>query len=518
MENSQSSFARSQDLFTLAKGTVISFSGEIVHIIITYAYGIIIARFMGLSDFGVFFLGITIFNLITLFSLCGIEDGLMRFIGFHVQNKEVGKAKGLIRFSLYSAIVSGTAFGALCFFFADLIALNIFRKPELATVLRFLSIGIPISAVMTVTVASIRGFKNVVPYVFIRKVFMPLISIILSLIVIFMGGHLIGLSVTYVGAMACAALLGFFMLRSFLSSFEEGPVKRSSYEQYLPFITTAFLVNTFLFIFAWCDLIILGILRSTGEVGVYFAAKKTALSLNLLLISLNSIFTPLISHLYSGNARDHLHDAFKTSTQWILIFGLPIFLVILFTSKELLSLFGAAFVEGQTCLIILALGQLFNLSAGSVGYLLMMTGYQRLMLVNVIVLVIIAIPLSVVLVSRYGILGAAYANASSIIIANILALAEVNILLRLNPFNMRYVRILLAGVITAVSLYGLNMILPGNQPLFTVMVETASILILFFALVLLFGITESEKRILISIRQKINCSLWRGIPGTRDNG
>ncbi|MCG2722942.1 MAG: oligosaccharide flippase family protein, partial [Thermodesulfovibrionales bacterium] len=143
IDNRQSSFALSRDLFTMAKGTGISFLGEIVHIIIIYTYGIIVARFMGLSDFGVFFLGITIFNLITLFSLCGIEDGLMRFIGFHVQNKEIGKAKGLIRFSLYSAMLTGTSFGFLCFFFSDLIALNIFHKPELASVLRYLSIGIP---------------------------------------------------------------------------------------------------------------------------------------------------------------------------------------------------------------------------------------------------------------------------------------------------------------------------------------------------------------------------------------
>ncbi|MCG2720938.1 MAG: polysaccharide biosynthesis C-terminal domain-containing protein, partial [Thermodesulfovibrionales bacterium] len=380
-----------------------------------------------------------------------------------------------------------------------------------------LSIGIPISAVMTVTVASIRGFKNVVPYVFIRKVFMPLISIILSLSVLFIGGRLIGLSAIYVVSIACAAVLGFFMLRSFLSSFKEKAVKRSSHEHYLPFITTAFFVNAFLFIFSWCDLIILGVLRSTGEVGVYFAAKRIALSLNLLLMSLNSIFTPLISHLYCGNTQYHMRDAFKTGTQWILICCLPLFLVIYFASSEMLLLFGPAFEFGQTCLIILAFGQLVNLSAGSVGYLLMMTGHQRLMMWNTVVLLAVAVPLTLVLTEKYGIIGAACANAISMAVANLLALVEVNMLLKINPFDIRYVKILTSGVLTAIFLFGLKQLLPENVSLTVALVKIFTIVVIFFALVLFFGLTESEKRILALIREKLSFVQSRRGAGTHDN-
>ena len=128
-DKGQSTPILSEDLFTLAKGTGISFFGEIGHIIITYAYGIILARFMDIRDYGIFFLGITIFNLAALLSQSGMEDGLMRFLGIYVQNEKVREAKGVIRFSLFLAVGLGVLFGGISFFSADLLAEKLFHKP-----------------------------------------------------------------------------------------------------------------------------------------------------------------------------------------------------------------------------------------------------------------------------------------------------------------------------------------------------------------------------------------------------
>ena len=512
-DQGQPDFPLSADLFTLAKGTGISFFGEMGHIIITYTYGILIARFMTVNDYGMFFLGITIFNLVALLSLCGLEDGLMRFLGFYVQNKEVREAKGLIRFSLLLAAGLGVLFGSICFFSADLIARKLFHKPELAIVLRYLSIGIPISTVMTVSVTSIRGFKNVKPYVLVRKIFMPLISFVFSIVVLVMGYGLKGLTVAYVISIGCAAALGVFLLSSFLSPFTERAGSLPERDKYLSFIRSAFIVNILLFAISWSDLIILGVFRSSQEAGIYFASKRTALMLNLLLISLNTIFAPLISHLYAGRKYNHLDHVFKTGTQWILILGLPFFLVMVFFSRELLSLFGPHFETGQMCLIVLAFGQLINISVGSVGYLLMMTGHQRWMVFNSIFLIILVILLTVLLIPQYGILGAAYANASAIVLINLAALVEVYFLLRLHPYNIRYFKVLFLGAISAAIAYGMRYFLPDTGSIIFSGVEAALILVIFFALIILFGLEENERKILVEIKQKLTTSHVQGFFG-----
>jgi O-antigen/teichoic acid export membrane protein len=475
-----------------------------------YAYGIVVARFVGIGDFGIFFLGITIFNLVALLSQCGIEDGLMRFLGLYVQNKEVRKAKGVIRFSLLLATVLGILFGSLCFFSADIVAERLFHKPELATVLRYLSLGIPISAMMTVSVASIRGFKIITPYVLVRKIFMPLISFVFAIVVFAMGYGLGGLTISYVTSVGFSAALAIFLLVSFISPFTEGSNILPERRKYLSFIRSSFLANILLFSFAWSDLIIVGVFLSPQEAGIYFASKKTALILSLLLISLNTIFAPVISHLYSGRKYNNLNHAFKTGTQWILMLGLPLFLVISFFSRELLTLFGPDFKTGQMCLIILAFGQLINISAGSVATILMMTGHQRWMVFNSIIFLILAIPLTLFLVPRYGILGAAYANTSGIVFANLVALAEVYFLLRLHPYNIRYFKVLFLGAITATIAYIMQYCLPNDVSVIFWLMKAAFIFAIFFALIILFGLEENERKILVAIKGRLKTSYVHG--------
>ncbi|MEW5948873.1 MAG: flippase [Thermodesulfobacteriota bacterium] len=492
-----------EGILTLAKGTTLSFLGEAGHIAITYIYGVIVARFLGTRDFGVFFLGITIFNLATLCSYCGIEDGLMRFLGRYVQSKEIPKAKGVIRFSLMLSLSLGILCGAFCFFLADFFAGKVFNEPNLSNVLRYLSLGIPIFSFLTVSVASIRGFKVLAPYVLIRKIFLPIISFTLAIGALTMGYGLHGLTISYVISMGASAVLAAFLLMSFLSRFNEEGSSTYDLGSYVSFISATFLVNILLFLFNWSDMIILGIFRSSQEIGIYFASKRTALVLSLLLISLNAIFAPVIAHLYSGNKITQLNRAYKASTQWMLMFSLPLFLIMVFFAEELLSLFGPAFGDGRMCLIVLAVGQLVNASFGSNGYLLMMTGHHRWMVFNAIIFVILTIPLTLILVPRYGMLGAAYANGTGIAFANLVGMAEVYLVLRLHPYSIYYFKILLMGAITAVITCIVRYYFPTDGSIVFLLAGSACVFSLFFVLVILLGLDENERLVLTAIKERL---------------
>jgi len=502
----------------LAKGTSVSLFGEIGHVIILYVYGIVIARFVGASNFGIFFLGITIFNLIVLFSTCGIEDGLMRFLGIYVQNKEMHKAMGVIRFSIILAVSLGILCGFLCFYFSDLIAGKIFHKPNLATVLRFLSVGVPILSFVTASLASIRGFKIIGPYIFVRKIFLPLISLIFAIVVLIMGYELKGLSAAYILALSCSAVLSTYLILSFIMKFKEDKKSNPELFKYLSFVFSAFLLNILLYLSNWSDLIILGIFWPSQNLGIYFASKKTALVLGFLLISLNTIFAPLISHLYSAHRYKELNHSYKMSAQWILIVSLPIFLTIVFFSNEILSLFGPAFRKGSLCLIVLASGYLFNASLGSGAYLLIMTGRQKWMLFNSIIFATFAIVLTMTLVPRYGMYGAAYANGISVVLASLVGLLETYFLLKIHPYNIRYFKILLAGGITAVIIFVMRCYFINSVSIIFTVFQIFLVFIIFLLLVFLFCLEEDEKKFLKSMNEKFEDSfLGRLLAAKNDN-
>jgi hypothetical protein len=63
--------------------------------------------------------------------------------------------------------------------------------------------------------------------------------------------------------------------------------------------------------------------------------------------------------------------------------SLPIFLTFVLFSHWIMGLFGPAFAESSEALVILAVGQLANISTGSVVVLLTMSGNERLVRNNV---------------------------------------------------------------------------------------------------------------------------------------
>ena len=112
---------------------------------------------------------------------------------------------------------------------------------------------------------------------------------------------------------------------------------------------------------------------------------------------------------------------------------LPLAMGLLLFAGVVLSAFGDRFVSGQTALRILCLGVLIGAFAGSVSYLLVMTGHHReaarvtggIALLNAI--------LNALMIPRFGIAGAAYATAVSTAVWKVCLLVLVKRRLSFDP-------------------------------------------------------------------------------------
>jgi O-antigen/teichoic acid export membrane protein len=73
------------------------------------------------------------------------------------------------------------------------------------------------------------------------------------------------------------------------------------------------------------------------------------------------------------------------------------------------------------------ISQFINVSTGSVGYLLMMSGNEKLLRNNIFIIAILNIILNIILVPRYGIYGAVIASGVSLTVQNMISLVIVRI-------------------------------------------------------------------------------------------
>ena len=96
-----------------------------------------------------------------------------------------------------------------------------------------------------------------------------------------------------------------------------------------------------------------------------------------------------------------------------------------------LDAFGSSFHVGTTAVRILALAQLFNAAARPAGNVLIMTGHERAAVRGVGAGLIANLVLGIILVPPFGVTGAAFAFAASLVIWNtallVLARRRVNV-------------------------------------------------------------------------------------------
>jgi O-antigen/teichoic acid export membrane protein len=97
---------------------------------------------------------------------------------------------------------------------------------------------------------------------------------------------------------------------------------------------------------------------------------------------------------------------------------MPAFVVLLVFPRQLLTVFGGGFTEGAIVTVILACGQLVGAAAGPCGVVLNMSGRVALSLFDNALVLVANIGLNLLLIPRWGIVGAAAAWSASIIVVN----------------------------------------------------------------------------------------------------
>jgi O-antigen/teichoic acid export membrane protein len=270
---------------------------------------------------------------------------------------------------------------------------------------------------------SIKGFHKPVQATLIQNTLVPFILLICSSLFLY-NNHFS--TINAISSYAIAVLIGLVTALLYLKfNFEAQDTQTVSFATIIKQGWPMLLATSGVLLLMWSDQIILGIYTTTSEVGIYSAASKTVLVTTLALVAVNTITAPKFAKLYKEKNIESIKNLAQNSS---LILGgfvlLPTFALIIF-AEQIMSFFGADFISGALILVILAIAQFINVSIGSVGYLLTMTGNEELFRKIMLSTAFINVILSLLLVQDYGAEGVAYATATSIAIWNIWALIEV---------------------------------------------------------------------------------------------
>ena len=161
-----------------------------------------------------------------------------------------------------------------------------------------------------------------------------------------------------------------------------------------------------------------------------------------------------------------------------------------------MRIFGHEFEAGWPILVIGTAGQLVNCAVGSVGYLLLMSGEQKRLVRVQACMAVVMVVLSLLLIPRWGIIGAAAGAAITNAVSNFVYLWQVRRALGLSPYNRSYLRLLLPVTAAIGLLLSLRLGLSAVRPEWLVIGAGVTLAYLaFIGVALAFGLDADDRLI-----------------------
>lgn len=171
--------------------------------------------------------------------------------------------------------------------------------------------------------------------------------------------------------------------------------------------------------------LIAGLLLSSDDLGIFRAAERTAFLITFILLVINAVLPPRFASLYRQNNHQGLNILARKGALLGILLAAPMLLMCLLFPQWILNLFGPEFSQGANLLRIIAVAQLVNVATGSVGFLLNMTGNEKLMRNIALGCNFVGLVMFFILIPLFGALGAALALAIILVIQNLIALIFV---------------------------------------------------------------------------------------------
>lgn len=385
---------------------------------------VVLGRLYGAEGVGVFALAQSIYLGAGILARYGMDNTLMRYVG---QDPTSSAVPVYLRWALIKSALLSTTAAVLVFLLRDQFALW-FNAPMLGSVLPGIALAIPPFTVAFVFAGFMKGIRKPATACLLENGGIALIATLLVLLFY----RISTAGIVMAGwAMAAAAWLvfaqGLFQVWNYIRtkplSVDEQKVDSSTFKSSS---NAFFLMSLAPFMQQVVCVMIAGYYLSESELGLFKIAERLALVISFVLFAINAVYPPRFSELYQRGCYMELRNLAGKSAQTGLGLGIPIFLLFFIVPNKVLAVFGDQFSEAALMLQIIALAQIVNASTGSVGFLLNMTGHEKLMRNVSIASNLIGIFVMVIFTPLFGGVGAALSLASILILQNLTAVYFVH--------------------------------------------------------------------------------------------
>jgi O-antigen/teichoic acid export membrane protein len=486
---------RSQ-LRKILEGISIKFTGTLLSRIVGFATTLLLTNYLTTGQYGTYAYALGLLALVGPLKQFGAINSLKKLVPKY--EGEPHEQRLVVDISVSTTFLGNVLISIILFYFAPLVNSITVNEPLFVPVFRIVVAVHMFESFRRTIQGSLLGFKKPIPSNVIDGFAYPVIkitavtvSILLSLTIIeIMGslllGSIIGFLVSlYAYQQVVPVGIGFRLPR-----FEK--ISREYYD-FAGTILFNRLGNT---LFTKIDIVVLGFFVSSSLVGVYRVSWLLSSVIYLPVIGAGQVFPAIISQYNEADKKDELRSVYDVVSRWTFSLSLILLLGALIYSDQLLALFGEEYKQGGQILMIIAIAQFIGSWAGTSGQVLLMHGHQRLQTAQLWVFGGVNLILNILLIPRFGAIGAVTAMFIGYVSLNIAQVAEVWYLEGLLPVSKPFLKPAAAGTVAGGAMVFAQNLLSGTVLLF---VGGGTGVLVFLVTLILLGIEEIDKELIRSV-------------------
>ncbi|MBX3579624.1 MAG: lipopolysaccharide biosynthesis protein [Rhizobiaceae bacterium] len=394
--------------------SVIAFSIRIFSAAIAFVSQVLLARWMGSFEYGIFVLVWTTMIIVGNLSCLGFHTSVIRFIPEYRERGMLAELRGILIASRLFALLASTAIAAI-----GIAGIWLFAPGTDSYYLVPFILGmtcLPMIALSDVlqgiSRANAWAISALSPTYIVRPV----------LILLVMAGALLaGFAPTAENAVIAAILATYattiWQLVTVTARVDRrvpaGP-RLVLFRQWFVVSLPIFLIEGFFFSLTNADVLMVGAYMQPDDVGVYFATVKTLALVHFVYFAVKAGVAQRYAAFNHGD-RAKLAEFARETVSWTFWPSLVMAGIVLALGEPMLTLFGPGFAAGYPLLFLLVAGVVARSMVGPAESLLTMSGNQNICAAVYALTLAFNVALSMLLIPMLGLWGAAIGTAAAMI-------------------------------------------------------------------------------------------------------
>ena len=420
------------DLGALARGGSLTLLGSVVSAGVNLLLVLVVARGTDQVTAGIFFSLTSLFVLTEILCRLGADVGLVYFVARWLALDDRDRLRPGLRGALGPACWLGLGLAVVAVALAGPIAALV-GAPGWEGAVRLLGVMLPVAAAYDLTLAVTRGFGRMGPTALIERIVRPSAQLLLV-------GTALALGLTsflvaaWVLPYLAVAGLAWFAFRSL--PWPGGVLRRASFRRetrrtFWRFSGPRAVASAAQVALQRFDILLVAAILGPSSAALYTAATRFLVVGQLVNQALSGPVQPQLSAVLARRDLAGAARIYQSSTAWLILAVWPLLLLAAVFAPAYLALFGPGYESGVSTVVTLSLAMLVATGCGLVDTVLLMAGRATWNLATTALALAVNVGVDLLLIPRYGVIGAAFGWAAAILVANLVPLAVLHGSLRL---------------------------------------------------------------------------------------